>query len=451
MMTLGLTLALPVLAQIPPPNLASLAPLVESTKSAVVNVEVQSKAQDGIAEMFDGPFRDWFGFQGPNGRPNGQRREFFRKGAGSGFLISPNGLVVTNNHVVENAVALRIKLDDGRTFDADVVGLDPMTDVAVLRLKQAPKNLPHVKFGDSDALRVGDWVVAIGNPFGLASSVSAGILSARAREIGAGPYDDFLQTDAAINPGNSGGPLFNLAGEVVGINTAIVGGGTGIGFAVPSNLAKGLVPQLEKNGRVTRGWLGAYVQDLTPDIAQALRVPVTQGAILARILPESPAAGAGLRQDDVVVALDNIVVTSSRSLTRNVALKRPGSTVAVGFFRGPERRELRIKLGELPREGADTGPRKAPNDSASPKKLGLMLEDSREGKGAFITAVAPGSPAQDADLREGMVVVEAAGKPIRNASELAAVLRSAKPGTRLLLRVTQPNAPASLLRALSIP
>jgi len=234
-LTGALIVALPVLAQAqtaapsaPPPQpatreaqaLPSLAPLVESVKGAVVNVDVQAKAS-GFGQG-DNPFFDRFFGGGEGGR--GQRREQIRQGSGSGFIIDAKGLVLTNNHVVEGAVAIRVRLDDGRSFDAEVVGTDPLTDVALIRLKGKVENLLTVKLGDSDALRVGDWVVAIGNPFGLASSVSSGILSARARDIHSGPYDDFLQTDAAINPGNSGGPLFNLKGEVVGINTAIVGG-----------------------------------------------------------------------------------------------------------------------------------------------------------------------------------------------------------------------------------
>ncbi|HLM44919.1 MAG TPA: trypsin-like peptidase domain-containing protein, partial [Myxococcaceae bacterium] len=267
--------------------LPSLAPLVESVKGAVVNVDVQAKAS--MSEGGENPLMDRFFGGGGGGGPRGQRREPVRQGAGSGFIIDSKGLVLTNNHVVEGAVSIRVRMDDGRSFDAEIVGRDPLTDVALIRLKGKVDGLPTVKLGDSDGMRVGDWVVAIGNPFGLASSVSSGILSARARDIHSGPYDDFLQTDAAINPGNSGGPLFNLKGEVVGINTAIVGGGTGIGFAVPSNLVKALVPQLEKDGAVTRAWLGIGIQDLTQDLAKALALPVSEGAIVSQVNNNSPA------------------------------------------------------------------------------------------------------------------------------------------------------------------
>src|SRR6266851_4923163 len=238
-------------------------------------------------------------------------------GAGSGFIIHPNGTLLTNNHVVEGADAIRVHLEDGRAFDAEVLGRDPLTDIAVVKLKGKLEKLPVATLGDSDAIKVGDWVVAIGNPFGLASSVSAGIISARARQIGAGPFDDFLQTDAAINPGNSGGPLFNMKGEVIGINTAIVGGGSGIGFAVPSNMAKLLLPQLEKGQKIRRGWLGVTVQDLTPELAKSLNVPVSRGAVVSDVNPDTPAAKAGLKPEDVVVAVDGNPVDSNRALTRS--------------------------------------------------------------------------------------------------------------------------------------
>ncbi len=234
--------------------------------------------------------------------------------------------------MVEGAFNIRVKFDDGRTLEAEVLGRDPLTDIALIKLKSPPANLPVLQLGDSDAMRVGDWVVAIGNPFGLASSVSAGILSAKAREIGATQYDDFLQTDAAINPGNSGGPLFNLRGEVIGMNTAIVSGGAGIGFAVPSNLAKALIPQLEKNGSVTRGYIGVKLQNLTPELAKALNVPQTTGALINEVTKNSPGDKAGLKSDDVVVSLDGKKVDSNSALTPPVALRPPGSTVTLGVY-----------------------------------------------------------------------------------------------------------------------
>ncbi|GEL73831.1 trypsin-like peptidase domain-containing protein [Myxococcus virescens] len=439
--------------------LPSLAPLVESVKSAVVNVDVQARGGGVPRGMEDNPlFERFFGGGREGGR---QRREPLRQGAGSGFIIDPKGVVLTNNHVVEDAVSITIRLDDGRSFSGEVVGRDPLTDVALVRLKEKVENLPTVKLGDSDALRVGDWVVAIGNPFGLASSVSLGIVSARAREIGASQYDEFLQTDAAINPGNSGGPLFNMKGEVVGINTAIVGGGSGIGFAVPSNLIGSLLPQLEKEGAVTRAWLGVGIQDLTRDLASALKLSVNQGAILTQVMPSSPAAKAGLKQDDVVTAIDGRTVTSSGELTRTVALKRPGSTSTLTLYRDGKKQDVKVTLGTRPDlEGVASAKQRPEDQQESSRRVGVSLQnlDARtaqqagftDSSGALITDVVPGSPADRAQLEPGMVVIEANRKKVENADALARIIKGAASGSTLLLRVTAPGG-ARNLRALRVP
>jgi serine protease Do len=437
-------------------SLPSLAPLIESVKGAVVNVDVQSKASGTTLELpFGSPFERFFG--------NPRGREPIRQGAGSGFILDSKGLVLTNNHVIEGAVSILVKLDDGRQYDAEVVGRDPLTDVALIQLKGKVERLPTVKLGDSDALRVGDWVVAIGNPFGLASSVSLGIISARARDIGASRgFDEFLQTDAAINPGNSGGPLFNLRGEVVGINTAIVGGSSGIGFAVPSNLVKALMPQLQEDGSVTRGWLGLGVQDLTRDLSTALGLPVQEGAVVNQVNENSPAAKAGLRVDDVIVSLDGQKVASSNELIRTVALKRPGTVSTLDVFREGKRQQLQVKLGTRPDlEGvAERGRRGSGADDSSKARVGLSLANvdprtaERAGlssaEGALITEVSPGSPAERAQLMPGMVVVEVDRKPVRNAEQLARAVRESKPGSTLLLRVEAPGG-NRVLRALRVP
>jgi serine protease Do len=443
--------------------LPSLAPLVESVKAAVVNVEVTSRV-DREETGADDPFEQFFG------RGRRDPRQQIRQGAGSGFVIDPRGYILTNNHVVEGAFNIRVKFDDGRTLEAEVLGRDPLTDVALIKLKNPPANLPVLRLGDSDGMRVGDWVVAIGNPFGLASSVSAGILSAKAREIGASQYDDFLQTDAAINPGNSGGPLFNLRGEVIGINTAIVSGGAGIGFAVPSNLVKAILPQLEKNGSVTRGYIGVKLQNLTPELAKALNVPQTTGAVINEVTRNSPGDKAGLKADDVVVSIDGKKVDSSSGLSRTVALRAPGSTVTLGIIRGGKPMEVKVTLtsrpGDVDRVGDASGPRggnRSPRDDSNRQRIGLTLQsiDPRTAeanglptRGAVITDVQPGSPADAADLAPGMVVTEAAGKKIASADDLSRVLKEAKPGSTVLLRVQVrlPNREEStLLRALVIP
>jgi serine protease Do len=419
--------------QAPSLQLPSFAPLAESVKVAVVNVEVASRGHADRNQMYE----QFFG--------GGQQHPQVRQGAGSGFIIDSRGYILTNNHVVEGAVSIRVKLDDGRSFDGQVLGTDPLTDIAVVKLKNPPPNLAVLKFGDSDAMRVGDWVVAIGNPFGLASSVSVGILSAKARNIGAGIYDDFLQTDAAINPGNSGGPLFNLKGEVIGVNTAIVAGGSGIGFAVPSNLAKALVPQLEKTGSVTRGYIGIGLQKLTPQLAKALATPSAQGALVTSVQPDKPGARAGLKQDDVITQVDGQAVTSDDQLRRTVALRAPGSSVNLTVYRGGKPRDAKVTLAARP--GEEEVSRRMPtedesHDESNKEQFGLSLatptaELTRAKglpRGAFITEVQPGSPADKAGLEPNLVVTEANNQLVSSAGDLSRILRAAKPGSTVLLR-----------------
>ncbi|WNG61258.1 Do family serine endopeptidase [Archangium gephyra] len=432
----------------------SIADLVEAVNDTVVNVQVQARApaMEGIPGDL---FERFFGVPGGQGMPpGGVPEERVQQGEGSGFIIDSNGLILTNNHVVENAIDIRVRLTDGREFDAKVLGRDPLTDLALIQLKGNVHNLPVARLGNSDDIRVGDGVVAIGNPFGLTSSVSAGILSARARDIQAGPYDNFLQTDAAINPGNSGGPLFNMKGEVVGINTAIVGGGTGIGFAVPANMAKALLPQLQK-GKIHRGWLGVSVQDLTPELAQALNVPARKGAIVTGVQEDTPSEKAGIKQDDVITAISGTPVESSRGLTRDIGFRAPGETVKLTVFRNGKQQEVQVKLGERPDlEGNAAGPEQGPEEDTG-RKLGLRLQevDPRMApgvrQGAMIVAVDPGSPADRAGLQPGMVVVEAAAKQVRNPREFAQIVRAQKPGTVLLLRIQVGEN--RVLRALPIP
>jgi serine protease Do len=430
-----------------PGTLTSLAPLVDAVKGAVVNVEVTARPRPvsgmrglppGLAERFGMP--PGMGFQGQTPP---------RQGAGSGFIIDKAGTVLTNNHVVQDADVVRVKLDDGRAFDAEVLGRDPLTDVALLKMKGAPGNLPAVPLGDSDALRVGDAVMAIGNPFGLASSVSAGILSARARDIHAGPYDEFLQTDAAINPGNSGGPLFNMQGEVVGMNTAIIGGATGIGFAVPSNLIRNLLSQLQETGVVRRGWLGLSVQDLTPEIARALGVEATKGAVVAGLNRGGPGARAGLREEDIITAVEGKPVDSAGALTRAVALLKPDSRVKVELLRGGKPQSLEVTLGTRPAmEGEEeVAPR---NAQATPsRRIGVQLSTTQNG--VQVMAVEPGSPAERAGLVPGMVLVQVGDQKISSPEDVSQALNAAKPGAALLLRVRMGNSDATLLRAVEVP
>ena len=448
--------------------LPSLAPLVDSVKEAVVNVEVQSRAgpRFSMGEDFGDEFFDRF--FGRGGRGNRRGSEQLRQGAGSGFIIDPKGLLLTNNHVVQDAVNIRVKLNDGRAFEGKTVGRDPLTDVALVRLTGSGLNLPAVRLGDSDAMRVGDWVVAIGNPFGLASSVSAGIISATSRNIGATPYDDFLQTDAAINPGNSGGPLFNLKGEVIGINTAIVGGGTGIGFAVPSNIAKALLPQLEKEGSVSRGYIGVHIQDLTPELAKLLGVPVKEGAVISDVTDNGPGKAAGLQPDDVVTSIDGQKVGSGGALSRAVGLKRPGTTSTLAVYRGSKQMELKVHLGTRPdlehvSPASQRGGGDEEGDGQQQTGLTLRNVDPRYARtlgssteGALITEVAPGSTAERAGLAAGMIITEINKKPVRNSSEALRALKGMKSGSTVLVRTLNrdrgpDNSPLASLHALAIP
>ncbi len=325
----------------------SFAAIVEAVKPAVVNISTTQAAR-GQGPRGADPFREflerYFGESLPREEP--------RQSLGSGLIVEPDGYVLTNNHVVENASKIMVRLSDEEEYEARVVGRDPRTDLALLKI-QARRRFPAVKLGDSDGLRVGDWVLAIGNPFGLEQTVTAGVVSAKGRVIGAGPYDDFIQTDAAINPGNSGGPLFNTRGEVVGVNTAIfsqTGGSVGIGFAIPINLAKELVPQLKAKGRVSRGWLGVAIASVTPDVAKKLNLQTRAGALVAEVVQRGPAALAGIRAGDLIVGFDGKRIERANDLPRLAAKASAGSQVEVQVLRAGKEITLRVKLGELPEE-----------------------------------------------------------------------------------------------------
>ena len=329
------------------PSFASLAPQVSP---AVVHIKVvtleRADFQRGLPPgPFGGPrFRSPFPFPQPGPRP--------QRGSGSGFIVRQDGLILTNNHVVENAKQITVVLADETEYQAELLGGDAKTDLAVVKIEPAAE-LPVARLGDSDALRVGDWVLAIGNPFGLSNTVTAGIVSATGRTIGAGPYDNFIQTDASINPGNSGGPLFNQYGQVVGINTAIFsrsGGNIGIGFATPINQAKDLMPELEEHGYVTRGWLGVSIQNLTRDLAASLGLDEAGGALVADVTDDSPAQQADIRRGDVILGYNGREVTTSSDLPILVAETQVGETVPVELSRRGRRETLSVTVGELAEE-----------------------------------------------------------------------------------------------------
>ncbi len=419
-------------------GLPSFASVVEAAAPAVVHVKVVSTV-NARAEWGDSPFGDdspFPGFRFPMPPHSGRQQ-----GTGSGFVIRKDGIVLTNNHVVEKAKDITVRLSDGQQYTAKVLGRDPKTDLAVLKI-EAKHTLPVVHLGDSDALRVGDWVVAIGNPFGLDNTVTAGIVSAKGRAIGSGPYDQFIQTDAPINPGNSGGPLFNERGEVIGINTAIFsqsGGNVGIGFAIPINMAKQLVPQLEEKGHVTRAWLGVTVQPLTPDLAESLAVDDTHGALVAGVTPGSPAAKAGIKAGDVIIAYDNKKIDEHGGLPALVAATKIGETVRVEVVRDGAHRTVEVTVAKLADD--DVPAQAAPNKG----KWGLMLRELtpeeraqrslEDGQGVLVAGVAPGSPADEAGVRSGDIILQANRKPVGSVEALRAEAGKIPDGKNLLLLV----------------
>jgi len=366
---------------------------------------------------------------------------------GSGFIIDPEGDIVTNNHVVDGADKIQVKLPDGRRFDATVVGTDPRTDLALLKV-EASKPLPYVTFGDSDKLRVGDIVLAVGNPFGLGGTVTAGIVSARNRNINAGPYDDFIQTDAAINRGNSGGPLFNTEGKVVGVNTAIFspnGGSVGIGFAIPSSIAKQVIAQIKDHGSVERGWLGVKIQTVTPEIARAVGLDAPKGALVSEVIPDSPAAKAGVRQGDIIVGYDGKTVANMRALPRLVAATTPNSTVEIELWRDGRTKRIQVAIAELKPQAvaaAETG--NVQPGSAKSDRLGATLSTLTDDikaqlnlppdtRGVVITALDPQGRAAEEGLRVGDVIERVGSTEVNTPADVLRALDKATSHAVLLL------------------
>ena len=388
----------------------------------------------------DDPFHEFFGpFERFFGPP---RRPYKAKSLGSGFVIDSSGYILTNNHVVENADEIVVKLPSGKEFKAKVVGRDQKTDIALIEIHGA-SDLTPVKLGNSDDLRVGQWLVAIGNPFGLENTVTAGIVSALGRHINQGPYDNFIQTDAAINPGNSGGPLLNTRGEVVGINTAIFsrgGGNIGIGFAIPINLAKEIIPQLKEKGHVTRGWLGVMIQKVTPDIAESLGLSEAKGALVADVVKDGPAETAGIKQGDVIVEYDGKPVNDSAELPLLVARTPVGKTVKLKLIRGKETQTVSVKVQELKEEEA------AQAGGSTAEDLGLTVQTltpeiaenlgiERNVKGVVVTQVDPGGPGADAGLRRGDVILEVNRQAVKDLDAYRKAIKAAGKGKSVLFLV----------------
>ncbi|WP_448203310.1 DegQ family serine endoprotease [Azospirillum sp. sgz302134] len=434
---------------------ASFADLAAKVSPAVVNVSTtqEVKAERGAPRLPNVPpgspfeeffrqFQDQFGpGDGEDAQPKGKMGSL-----GSGFVVDPSGYVVTNNHVIDGAQEITVTLQDGTALPATLVGRDAKTDIALLKVK-SDKPLPALDWGNSDASRVGDWVMAVGNPFGLGGTVTKGIISARGRDIHSGPYDDYLQLDAAINRGNSGGPTFNLNGQVIGINTAIYspnGGSVGIGFAIPSNIAKQVVAQLKDSGHVERGWLGVKIQEVSPDIADTVGLSQPKGALVAEVTPGSPAAKAGLRQGDVILAYGGKPVDTLRDLTRRVAETKAGDKVDMTVMRQGKETTVSANIAPLPaeqqvasNEGAPAdsqavetvkGLKLAPLDEAARQRLGL--EDGV--KGVVVTAVSP--KAGDVPVRPGDVIVKVGDRTVTSPADVTKSLAEAeKDGRKAVL------------------
>ena len=446
------------------PQAPSFADVVERVSPAVVSVQVKAKiepASHADVQMFgrgfedlpdDHPmkrfFKEFRGYGDQNGprSERRQRREGPRPVAqGSGFFISEDGYLVTNNHVVEGGSEFAVVMDSGKELDAKLVGTDPRTDLAVLKVEPNGTKFTYVDFADDAKVRVGDWVVAVGNPFGLGGTVTAGIVSARGRDIGAGPYDDFLQIDAAVNRGNSGGPAFNLTGEVVGINTAIFspsGGNVGIAFAIPASTAREVVQDLIKDGAVQRGWLGVEIQPVTPEIADSLGLTGEKGALVSNAQDDGPAKKAGVVAGDIITAVDGKEVASPKELARIIGGIAPGKAVDVTVWRSGKSETVKVDLGELPgaeKQAALQDDSKAPAQADQLADLGLTIAPSDDGKGVVVTDVDPSSDAAERGLEAGDVITNVNSKPVAGGSDIqTAMEEAAKAGRKaVLVQVTR--------------
>jgi serine protease Do len=430
------------------------ADIVEKVKPAVISVRV--KVDTGAKTM---------GFEGLPFPPDSQMERFFRRfgmpegsnpderraprnrlvtGQGSGFFISADGYAVTNNHVVDKAETVEITTDDGKTYSAKVIGTDPRTDLALIKAEGSGE-FPHVRFAEQ-APRIGDWVLAVGNPFGLGGTVTAGIVSARGRDIGAGPYDDFIQIDAPVNKGNSGGPTFDVDGNVIGVNTAIFspsGGSVGIAFAIPASTVKSVIAQLKDKGSVSRGWIGVQIQPVTAEIADSIGLKRAEGALVAEPQPNGPAAKAGIEAGDVITAVNGNPVKDARDLARQIGSIAPGTPVRLSVWRKGEEKTFSLSLGELPNtQEARAAPLDSPPSGGDVPRLGLTLAPAGQvagsgSEGVVVTKVDPNGLASEHGFQTGDVILEVGGKKVGNPADVRAALNEAqKDGKRsVLMRV----------------
>jgi serine protease Do len=437
------------------------ADIVEQVKPAVMSVRVKMEApSDATTFNFGGddnplrgsPFEDFFkrfaqpGQGGRSEAPNAPRqRRQYATGQGSGFFITADGYAVTNNHVVDKAESVEVTTDDGKSYTAKVIGTDPRTDIALIKV-EGRNDFPFVHFGDK-APRIGDWVLAVGNPFGLGGTVTAGIVSARGRDIGAGPYDDFIQIDAAVNKGNSGGPTFDVDGNVIGVNTAIFspsGGNVGIAFDIPAETVKKVVAQLRDHGSVTRGWIGVQIQPVTADIADSLGMKNARGALVAEPQSGSPAEKAGVKSGDVIVSVNGEAVEDARNLARRIGSLSPGTSVKLGVIRNGREDTLTLTLGELPRERQARANVEEHEDQGTTDvpRLGLSLAPAKNGgEGVVVTSVDPNGNAGDR-FKNGDVILDINGKQVSSPADVRKAVSDAHAGGKrtVLMRVKSGQA-----------
>ena len=441
---------------------ASFTALAERVSPAVVNISASKVVKESpVFRHFFSPFGN-----GPEGGGEDPFRDFFerffgdqpqremrQRSLGSGFVIDGEGFIITNNHVVEKADEIEVKLSNGAAYQAKVVGKDPKTDLALIKISP-DKPLPVLKLGDSSQAKVGEWVLAIGNPFGLGGTVTQGIISAKGRVIGAGPYDNFVQTDASINPGNSGGPLVNMRGEVIGVNTAIVAGGQGIGFAIPVDMAKEVLPQLKAKGYVTRGWIGVAIQEVTPELARSFGLKEARGALVADVTAGGPAAKAGLEPGDVIVKFGTHDIHEMSELPRTVAATPVGTKVPVTVIRGGKERTFTIEVGELKEKTAPVGEPEVTGDlgmrlrALTPdmaRRLGLPETE----KGLVVTDVDAGGLASEAGIAPGDVIKQVNRRPVVTVEDYQKIIGRAKPGETILFLVRRGEVTS--FRAITIP
>jgi len=428
---------------------AGFADLVAKVKPAVISVRVKlSEAPTELAQREfppNSPLEKFFRQFGMPGNGNGGKPQTVT-GEGSGFFISPDGYAVTNFHVVDHSSSVKVTTDAGKSYDAKVIGTDEKTDLALIKIDGS--NFPYVKFADHEP-RIGDWVVAVGNPFGLGGTVTAGIVSARGRDIGAGPYDDFIQIDAPINKGNSGGPAFDLEGNVIGVNTAIFspsGGSVGIGFDIPAETAKSVVAQLKDKGHVTRGWIGVQIQPVTADIADSLGMKQAQGALVAEPQAEGPAAKAGIKAGDVIISVNDAPVKDAHELARKVSTMAPGTAVDLGILRNGKQENVKLTLGQLPEQRQAQAGTNEGTTSGVPH-LGLTLAPAGEvagagGAGVVVTAVEPGGPAAEHGFQTGDVILDVAGKAVSKPADVRDQLEALRKDGKhtVLMRVKSAQA-----------